>query len=88
MVSDVVLKPYKIWLSRGLKLELCRLEKTFKIIKPNCSRKTKQPFFGHKYGLKCPYEDVIYPLYSSHVVHPLTYSPMIPFHHSHYANPN
>lgn len=42
----VFLKLYKIRLSEGLKSELCRLEKTFKIIKPNCSRKTKQPFFG------------------------------------------
>lgn len=29
MVSGVVLKLYKIWLSKGLKSELCRLEKTF-----------------------------------------------------------
>lgn len=46
MVSCVILKLFKIWLSKELKSKLCRLEKTFKIIKPNCSRKTKQPFFG------------------------------------------
>lgn len=39
-------KPYKIWLSKGLKAELCRLEKNFKIMKPNCTRYTKLLFLG------------------------------------------
>lgn len=80
MVSGVVLKPHKICFSKGLKSELCRLEKIFKIIKPNCSRKTKQPFFWHKPGLKCLYEDVIYPSYSSHVTRLQSYGsfPSVP----------
>lgn len=45
-VSGVVLKLHEIRLSKGLKSELCRLEKTFKIIKPNYNRKTKQPFLA------------------------------------------